>query len=235
MRALQITVEVVDHIPWTALAIGHSLAVAGSFKGGHGPAYLFNYLVGILSGYGGGVLTCLLIMVRVPAVCRPPQSGGTIAQPPHCCALRLQEPKVASMALLSSNQIGIIYTLSWWAMNYFPLDLVARLHRLPPVTATTGAARGVLRAGLIAQRVDVAVKVFPGVIAAPLVLGTLAGSGGSLLVDAFNILGGYCKGAQRGMAPFVACLHWICLSAVASPEACAALWLFPLDSRPKYR
>lgn len=41
-----------------------------------------------------------------------------------------------------------------------------------------------LRIGLIVARVDLAVRLFPGVIAAPLVLGTVAGSGGKFCVDA---------------------------------------------------
>ena len=40
-----------------------------------------------------------------------------------------------------------------------------------------------LRGAIMANRVDVAVRLFPGVIAAPLVLGTLGGSGGRLCVD----------------------------------------------------
>lgn len=35
-------------------------------------------------------------------------------------------------------------------------------------------------------QVDLAVAMFPGVIAAPLILGTLAGSGGKLIVDAIR-------------------------------------------------
>ena len=41
----------------------------------------------------------------------------------------------------------------------------------------------ILRAGLIASRVDLSVQKFPGVIAAPLVIGTIGGSGGKFLVD----------------------------------------------------
>jgi hypothetical protein len=41
-----------------------------------------------------------------------------------------------------------------------------------------------LRASLVVARVDTAVRRFPGVIAAPLLLGTLAGCAGKILTDA---------------------------------------------------
>ena len=58
-----------------------------------------------------------------------------------------------------------------------------------------------LRAGIIAMRVDAAAALFPGVIAAPLMLGTLAASGGKLCVDAIMQLygkpaGGVCPAPE---------------------------------------
>ena len=52
-----------------------------------------------------------------------------------------------------------------------------------------------LRGAIMANRVDVAVRLFPGVIAAPLVLGTVAGSGGRLCVDLILHLYGNLTGA----------------------------------------
>ena len=46
----------------------------------------------------------------------------------------------------------------------------------------------ILRAGTIVSRVDAATKMYPGVWAAPLVVGTIGGTGGKFLVD--GILGG---------------------------------------------
>lgn len=40
-----------------------------------------------------------------------------------------------------------------------------------------------LRAGIIAARVAVVVELFPGILVAPLMIGTLAASGGKLCVD----------------------------------------------------
>ena len=55
-----------------------------------------------------------------------------------------------------------------------------------------------LRGAIMANRVDVAVRLFPGVILAPLVLGTLAGSGGRLCVDLILHLYGNLNGAPAG-------------------------------------
>lgn len=61
----------------------------------------------------------------------------------------------------------------------------------PQVTSPAKVCRSVLRANQIVQRVNAAVKLYPGVVAAPLVLGTLAGAGGKLLTDAFTHCAGY--------------------------------------------
>ena len=60
----------------------------------------------------------------------------------------------------------------------------------------TKAATSLLRARLIIARVDLAVRLYPGVVAAPLLLGTLAGCGGRLLADA--ILWGWSPGRWAG-------------------------------------
>ncbi len=52
-----------------------------------------------------------------------------------------------------------------------------------------------LRGAVMANRVDIAVRQFPGVVAAPLVLGTVAGSGGRLCVDLILHLYGNLTGA----------------------------------------
>lgn len=47
----------------------------------------------------------------------------------------------------------------------------------------TKSCTSLMRAKLILARVDLAVRIFPGVAAAPLLLGTLGGCGGRLLCD----------------------------------------------------
>ena len=51
------------------------------------------------------------------------------------------------------------------------------------------ACLNTLRAGLIASRVDVIWQMYPGVIAGPLVIGSIAGTGGRFAID--PILGGF--------------------------------------------
>ena len=54
-----------------------------------------------------------------------------------------------------------------------------------------------LRGSIMANRVDVACRLFPGVIAAPLVLGTVGGAGGRLCVDLILHLYGNLTGEPR--------------------------------------
>jgi len=55
----------------------------------------------------------------------------------------------------------------------------------------------ILRAGLIASRVDLSVYKYPGVIAAPLVIGTIAGSGGKFLQDGIQLACGSLHGERH--------------------------------------
>lgn len=58
-----------------------------------------------------------------------------------------------------------------------------------------------LRAGLIASRIDLTSQLYPGVLAAPLIIGSIAGSGGRFSID--PILSGF--GALEGA--FLSVLH----------------------------
>ena len=55
----------------------------------------------------------------------------------------------------------------------------------------------ILRAGQIASRVNISVQKFPGVIAAPLLIGTLAGCGGKLLQDGVQLACGTLPGKSN--------------------------------------
>lgn len=57
-----------------------------------------------------------------------------------------------------------------------------------------------LRAGIIAARVTVAVELFPGILVAPLMIGTLAASGGKLCVDTIMQLVGPKPSGMLGSA-----------------------------------
>ena len=101
---------------------------------------------------------------------------------------------MAAIGLFKKNSVGVFYTLSWWAIRYCPGGWARRAYALPPVGAAARAARVVLRATTVVHRVDAAVRLHPGVVAAPIILGTIAGCGGRLLVDAFSHCAGYRQG-----------------------------------------
>ena len=123
-------------------------------------------------------------------------------RPPTGCARRLpQSPATASIALLSKNPVGVCFTLTWWA--YFfgpPRGWVAAAYELPPVRTAAKLMRAILRASTVVHRVNAAVALHPGVVAAPLLLGMLGGCGGKLLVDAFGRCAGYSQG-ERAVVP----------------------------------
>ncbi|GIL90578.1 hypothetical protein Vretimale_17477 [Volvox reticuliferus] len=102
------------------------------------------------------------------------------------CGSLLQDPVKAPISILANNSLGVTWFICWWLMVYSPFNVVGRIHSLPPVKLITKLCLTFLRANLIINRVELAVVLFPGVIAAPLILGTLAGSGGKLLVDAIR-------------------------------------------------
>lgn len=113
-----------------------------------------------------------------------------------------QNPGAASVALFSKNEVGVVYTLVWWAHGYLPGGLLRRAYAgLPPLRCAAQLCRAVLRATTVVQRVNAAATLHPGVAAAPLMLGTLGGAGGKLLTDAFLYCAGYRQGelgAARG-------------------------------------
>lgn len=106
-----------------------------------------------------------------------------------CPHTALQSPSVAAVGLFARNEIGVCYTLCWWTVNYCPGGAWAA--ELPPIRTAAKLLRAILRATTVVQRVNAAVMLHPGVIAAPLVLGTLSACGGGLLVDAFSHCAGY--------------------------------------------
>ena len=93
--------------------------------------------------------------------------GGTVT------ALVIGDRKVAPLAILSSNEIAVFWTVAWWLLNYSPLSsfLLSLLEGLLPLKVASKACVNTLRAQLISARVDFAVGAFPGVVAAPLLLG----------------------------------------------------------------
>jgi hypothetical protein len=65
--------------------------------------------VGALAAFGGGILSALLI----------------------------QDPKRAAIPLLSSNTVGVTWTVCWWLVNYFPGNLVSSIISFLPIKIIT--------------------------------------------------------------------------------------------------
>ncbi|KAG2423538.1 hypothetical protein HXX76_015285 [Chlamydomonas incerta] len=86
-------------------------------------------------------------------------------------------------------------------MTYAPFSIFERIHAIPPVKALTKLCVTFMRANLIISRVDLAVTKYPGVIAAPLILGTIAGAGGKLITDGIRGGWGVLPGSAEATAP----------------------------------
>ena len=99
--------------------------------------------------------------------------------------------------------MGLTYTAAWWGLLYAPPLVrapLAALVRFPLTRAAARACTNALRAGLVVARVNLAVRKFPGVVAAPLLLGTLAGCAGKILTDA-ALLGPASAATRGGRGP----------------------------------
>ncbi|KXZ41319.1 hypothetical protein GPECTOR_557g577 [Gonium pectorale] len=157
-------------IPFNYALAGHCLfaaSMAPDFK----HRFLVHFWITFLAGFGGGVVSSLLIM----------------------------DPVKAPINILANNTVGVTYFICWWLMVYSPFNLVERLHSLLPMV--TKACVSFLRANLIISRVDLAVSLYPGVVAAPLILGTLAGCGGKLITDAIRGGWGCLPGPAEASVP----------------------------------
>ncbi|KAK9804406.1 hypothetical protein WJX72_011360 [[Myrmecia] bisecta] len=155
-----------DSLPFEWLLVGHCLLVSSWFTRLK-DRFLLCYWVGLLAAFGGGVVSALL----------------------------LQDPAKAPIALFADNKVGVIWTTCWWLITFFPYNLVERTHQLLPVRLVTKASLNILRAGVMASRIDLVVAKFPGVVAAPLVVGTIAASGGKFTIDGVLAVCGELTGA----------------------------------------
>ena len=101
--------------------------------------------------------------------CKAAFGGGTVT------ALVIGDRKAAPLAVLASNDVAVLWTAAWWLLNYSPLSsaLLGLLDGFLPLRVACKACVNTLRAQLISARVDFAVGAFPGVVAAPLLLGEM--------------------------------------------------------------
>ena len=125
--------------------------------------------------------------------------------------------------------------LTPWACCFYLARPPSPSHPDPHPTpqAVTKTCTTILRANLIISRVDLAVSHFPGVLAAPLVLGTISGCGGRLLVDGLKFGWGAMPGRAELSEPgwtsrssFVAAAAYYASAyglALAEPRAVAGL------------
>lgn len=159
-------------IPFQWKLVGLCITIASWFTS-HKDKYLLNYWTGCLGAFGGGTLS----------------------------ALMLQGVPGASVALFDANMVGLTWTVSWWLMNYSPNDIAWRIHSILPVRMMTKMGMNMLRAGVIAQRIDISQVQYPGVLAAALFIGTVSATGGKLLVDLIQQLNGDLKGNSEIVQP----------------------------------
>lgn len=102
--------------------------------------------------------------------------GGGIAS-----SLLLMDPARAPIALFAHAEVGPIYLLCWWLVAYLPGGHVERACHRWYVKGVIKSCTALARALLMVARVDLAAALYPGVAAAPVVLGTIAGCGGRLM------------------------------------------------------
>ncbi|KAG2431332.1 hypothetical protein HYH02_013322 [Chlamydomonas schloesseri] len=136
-------------------------------------SFLVHFWLTFLAGFGGGVFSSLLMM----------------------------DPVNAPISLFASNSLGVTWFVCWWLMTYAPFGICERIHSIPPIKALTKLCVTFMRANLIISRVDLAVTKYPGVIAAPLILGTIAGAGGKLITDGIRGGWGALPGTAEATAP----------------------------------
>ncbi|GLC39931.1 hypothetical protein PLESTB_001820400 [Pleodorina starrii] len=159
-------------MPVSYALVGHCLFLA-ALAPEFKHRFLVHFWMTFLAGFGGGTLTAVLMM----------------------------DPVRAPIGVLANNSIGVTWFICWWLMVYSPFNIVNRIHSLPPIKMVTKLCVTFMRANLIINRVDLAVTMFPGVIAAPLILGTLAGSGGKLIMDAIRHHWGGLPGPAEASVP----------------------------------
>ncbi|KAL6777823.1 hypothetical protein ACKKBG_A15790 [Auxenochlorella protothecoides x Auxenochlorella symbiontica] len=172
-QSLVAAADLFNSPPLLLLLVGHCLACANFVRGKYGDRWLINNLAGFAIAFGGGSMSALL----------------------------LQDPGRVPIAVFSGDVLLLIWGLSWWALSYSPFNVVGRLMDLRPVTTLANVALSILRAGIIAQRVDYMVATYPGHNIAAIVIAIIASCGGGMIVDALDIGAGYSKGPAELATP----------------------------------
>mmetsp|Transcript_18436 Transcript_18436/g.48122 ORF Transcript_18436/g.48122 Transcript_18436/m.48122 type:complete len:315 (+) Transcript_18436:193-1137(+) len=115
--------------------------------------------------------------------------GGTLT------ALLMMRPDMAPVPAFVDARLLPYIAAAWYFVHYTRLG--AWLLGLPLVRLICRLATTYCRAGLICARAEMAASLYPGVVGAHLLLGTIAGTGGTLLCDAIkHALGGLARPAE---------------------------------------
>ena len=163
--------QALDHGPYgaffSACLVGHCLFTASLTRGLSHPApgekrdpsafysWLLSLVYGVVGSFGGGLASCLL----------------------------LRDPSLANLAVFSDNRVLLFFVVAWWLMNCAPQDVAFKVYTFLPVQLLARMGSSYLRSTMICMRVDMAVAKFPGSVGAPLLLGTIGGTGGKFFSD----------------------------------------------------
>eukprot|EP00195_Chlamydomonas_chlamydogama_P006970 CAMPEP_0202890708 /NCGR_PEP_ID=MMETSP1392-20130828/1028_1 /ASSEMBLY_ACC=CAM_ASM_000868 /TAXON_ID=225041 /ORGANISM="Chlamydomonas chlamydogama, Strain SAG 11-48b" /LENGTH=362 /DNA_ID=CAMNT_0049574327 /DNA_START=64 /DNA_END=1152 /DNA_ORIENTATION=- len=165
------------HAAWSSVPaywalVGHCLFCA-TLAPEFKDRFIVHYWITFLGGFGGGIASALVIM----------------------------NPAKASISLLSSNTLGFTWTLCWWLMTYFPYNIPNKLHSFWPVKMITKACVAFCRANLIVNRVDLCMVLYPDVVMASILLGTIAACGGKYTTDAIRQVNNAASAPHEASAP----------------------------------
>lgn len=171
--------QALDHGPYgaffSACLVGHCLFTASLTRGLSHPApgkkgepsvyysWLFSLIYGVIGSFGGGLCSCLL----------------------------LRDPSLTNLSVFSDNRVLLFFTAGWWLMNFAPRDVPFRVYRIMPVQLLARMGSAYLRSTMICMRVDMAILKFPGIVGAPLLLGTIGGTGGKFFSDLILVGAGH--------------------------------------------
>lgn len=163
--------QALDHGPYgaffSACLVGHCLFTASLTRGLSHPApgdkpdpsafysWLFSLVYGVIGSFGGGLTSCLL----------------------------LRDPSLTNLSVFSDNRVFLFFVVAWWLMNFAPKDVAFKVYSFLPVQLLARMGSSYLRSTMICMRVDMAVLKFPGIVGAPLLLGTIGGTGGKFFSD----------------------------------------------------
>ncbi|KDD73047.1 hypothetical protein H632_c2593p0, partial [Helicosporidium sp. ATCC 50920] len=159
-------------VPFEVQLGGHCLIVAHLCKHKFENKFALNCVVGFIFAFGGGLVTSLL----------------------------LQSAK-APLSFLAGDTIPAFWVVAWWLMMHCPGGVVSSLFELRAVQGLAFACLGMLRSGIMVQRIDLTRTLHPGTWSGPWLMGVLGGCAGGMLVDAIEAGSGSSKHLSELASP----------------------------------